>query len=109
MVLLLWTAASFTLNGDPALLGYLLLFNPLELGRDGRAPAGRLSLPRLAPGTGRQARLALTALFVFVFLNVMVGRTVHFSSATAYSPAALFASPVLQAALAALWGVLALA
>ena len=67
-----------------------------------------LSLLRLAPGPGRQARLALTAVFVFVFLNVVVGRTVHFFFATAYTPAALFASPVLQAALAALWGMLAL-
>lgn len=108
VVLLLWTAASFTLNGDPAPLGYLPLFNPLELAEMAVLLPVGLSLPRLAPGPGRSGRLALTALFVFVFLNVMVGRTVHFFFATAYTPAALFASPVLQAALAALWGVLAL-
>ena len=108
VVLLLWTAASFTLNGDPAPLGYLPLFNPLELAEMAVLLLVGLSLPRLAPGPGRSGRLALTALFVFVFLNVVVGRTVRFFFATAYTPAALFASPVLQAALAALWGVLAL-
>ena len=108
VVLLLWTAASFTLNGDPAPLGYLPLFNPLELAEMAVLLTVGFSLPRLAPGTGRQGRLALTTLFVFAFLNVMVGRTVHFFFATAYTPAALFASPVLQAAVAALWGVLAL-
>ena len=108
VVLLLWTAASFTLNGDPAPLGYLPLFNPLELAEMAVLLLAGLSLLRLAPGPSRSGRLALTAFFVFVFLNVVVGRTVHFFFSTAYTPAALFASPVLQAALAALWGVLAL-
>jgi uncharacterized membrane protein len=41
-------------------------------------------------------------------LNAVTGRSVHFLTGVAYDVGALFASPVFQAAVAALWSALAL-
>ncbi|MGE4559079.1 MAG: DUF2339 domain-containing protein, partial [Desulfobulbus sp.] len=108
LALLLWCTASFALNGNPAPLPYIPLLNPLEL-----IELAILCLALLRWLRGRivwppKGQLPLLGLLAFAWLNVATGRTVHFFTGTRYSIDALFASPVFQAAIAALWALLAL-
>ncbi len=107
--LLLWNLASFAFVGDPAPLPYIPVFNPLEL--------IELAILLLAAirilhgkytGPSRKGRILLIAALLFFWLNVVTGRSVHFFTDVFYSFDALFASPVFQAAIAALWSMLAL-
>lgn len=108
LVLLLWCGGSFTLSGNPAPLPYIPILNPLELIELAilflallRWMRGRITWPALG-------QLPLLGLLAFAWLNVVTARSVHFFTGTWYSLDALFASPVFQAAIAALWALLAL-
>jgi uncharacterized membrane protein len=116
VALLLWCLASFSLAGNPAPLPYIPLFNPLELAE----LAGIILLAaRIARRTGG-SQLAesplLRGLFswwlaggmLFLWLNAICGRCVHFFAAIPYTLDALFASAVFQTAIAILWSILAL-
>ncbi|WP_310600283.1 DUF2339 domain-containing protein [Desulfobulbus sp.] len=109
-VLLLWTVISLAANGNPAPLPYLPLCNPLELAEAAvLLLAGyrivRKSPARHAPGLP----LYLVVILTFLWLNTMVGRSIHVFAEVPYRPGALFASSIMQAALAALWSTIALA
>jgi len=109
-LLLLWLFASLAVSGDPVPLPYLPLCNPLEL--------AELAILLLAAFRGvRAARkgnaphwwLLAVAALAFFWLNAVVGRSVHFFAGVPYRLDALFASSIMQAGIAALWSVLALA
>ncbi|MGD9947758.1 MAG: DUF2339 domain-containing protein [Desulfobulbus sp.] len=108
LALLLWCLGSFGLSGNPAPLPYIPILNPLEL-----IELAILLLAILRWLRGRivwppKGQLALLGLLAFAWLNVVTGRSVHFFTGTWYSIDALFAAPVFQAAIAALWALLAL-
>lgn len=108
--LLIWTALSFALAGDPYPLPYIPLLNPMdliELAIILLLALRSLRWPNTSPWQNR-ARVGSTAL-AFCWLNVVLARSVHSFAGVAYTWAALFASPVFQAAIAALWSTLALA
>lgn len=109
LALLLWTLASFTASGDPDPLPFLPLLNPLELVE--LAILLLALLRTLRPTTSSlfgERGLIATAALLFIWLNVAVGRCVHWYAHVPYRFDALFSSPILQAAVAALWSVLAL-
>jgi len=107
--LLLWNLASFAYSGDPAPLPYLPLLNPLEL-----IEASILLLAAIrairwqSAGPAKDGRIVLVAVLLFFWVNVITGRSVHFFAGIPYQFDPLFAAPVLQTAIAALWSVLAL-
>ncbi|MDD2463884.1 MAG: DUF2339 domain-containing protein [Desulfobulbus sp.] len=106
--LLLWCFTSFALSGDPAPLPYIPLLNPLELIE---LTIFLLAILRWLRGRSvwpPKGQLPLLGLLAFAGLNVVTARSVHFYNGTWYCIDALFASPVFQAAIAALWALLAL-
>ena len=110
LALLLWCFVSFAVAGDPAPLPYIPILNPLELIELAILLLAAIRVVR-RPSTGpaKSGRLILTAALLFAWMNVVVGRSVHFFTGAAYSIDRLFASTIFQAAIAALWSVLALA
>jgi len=108
MALYLWIVGSFALDGNPAPLPYIPLINPLDLLS---LAILLLALVRRLRGSSRlsaKGQLVFPALTCFVWLTVVTGRTVHCFAPTGYSAAELFASSIFQAAIAALWSLLAL-
>jgi len=108
LALLGWGLASLGSSGDPHPLPYIPLLNPLEL-----IELAILLLSALRWQRGRMAwpvkgQALLIGLPAFLWLNAIVARTVHFYSGTYYAMDALFDSPIFQAAIAALWALLAL-
>ncbi len=116
-VLLLGCLLSFSLNGSPAPLAYIPVFNPLELAELALILLLGLRVVRRAaqqPATESKllARLFtgwLPAVLLFLLLNVITARCAHFFSGVSYNADALFASTVFQTAIAALWSILAMA
>ena len=108
--LLLWAVSSFARAGDPAPLPYIPILNPLDLIELAIILLLFLRLLRRPTPSPWQIRgkIACAAL-AFGWLNVVLARTVHSTTGVAYAGHALFASPIFQAAVAALWSVLALA
>lgn len=113
----LWSiSANFEGDADPLPLPYFPLFNPLDitqvlallalatwvlrLQRD-RATLGGLLRPAILGG-------ALAAL-LFVWINAVVLRTIHFWWDVPYTVDALWASRLVQVSLSLLWSCLALA
>jgi uncharacterized membrane protein len=97
-------------------LPYLPAANPVEIAQ-GFALAGIAAwlshLWRAAPrgwlsAEVRRGLLAAGAFAAFVLLNAMLLRLIHHVSGIAYTPDALMASTLVQAALSIFWGVLAL-
>ena len=108
--LLLWTLLSFGRNGNPAPLPYIPLFNPLELIELAIILLLVLRVLRRPPTyPWRKKGLILGAALAFLWLNAVLARSIHNYTGVAYHWNALFASPIYQAALAALWSALALA
>ena len=108
-VLLLWNVVSFSMTGDPAPLPYIPVLNPLELIELGILLLAMIrSFRGKSAGTAREGRIILVAALLFFWLNAVTGRSVHFFAGVSYSFTALFASQIFQAALAALWSMLAL-
>jgi uncharacterized membrane protein len=113
--LLIWTLRGLTMNGDPQPLPYLPLLNPLDLVQLFvlLAIIGWVLTMRDAP-TAPAARLSPGLLWVapaggaFLWLTAVVARTVHHLAGVPYSGAAMFRSDLFHAAVAVLWGLLAL-
>ena len=113
--LMAWTIVSLAMNGNPVPLPYLPLFNPLDLvqvfvflvtlnwalwiRRESIAPAAGLP-PVILWGT--------PAAGVFLWLTAMIARTVHHLANVPYDKEAMFRSGLFHAAVAVLWGLLAL-
>jgi uncharacterized membrane protein len=108
--LLLWTLTSFAANGNPAPLPYLPLCNPLELAEAAVLLLASYRVIRTPPKQHDKQRLLfyLVAALVFLWLNTIIGRSIHVFTGVSYQPGDLFASSIMQAALAALWSILAL-
>jgi uncharacterized membrane protein len=116
-LLTLWSlGVNFSSDGDPLPLPYLPLFNPLDitqamvlvalaswclrLRREGVVQAGILNPALLA---------IVFAALVFVWINGVALRTIHHWFDVPYSLRALWHSRLVQAVLALLWTLLALA
>ena len=113
--LVFWILVSFAAAGDPAPLPYLPLVNPLELS----GILAILTLFRWLPNSkevdfsnGYQPERYLhwaMRILLFLLLNSIVARTVHFYAGIPYYSDSLYHSAIFQAAIAALWGFGALA
>lgn len=107
--LLLWVVLSFACNGDPYPLPYVPLLNPIELIE---LAVLLLAVFRLVRRSGwsllGKGPLIVVGILIFCWGNIVTGRTVHVFTDVAFRFDALFASSVFQAALAALWSLLAL-
>ncbi len=113
--LMAWTILGIAMNGDPRPLPYLPLLNPLDLvqvfvflvtiswvlwvKREPVAPAAGLP-PAILWG--------MPAAGVFLWLTAVVARTVHHLANVRYDGEAMFRSDLFHAAIAVLWGLLAL-
>ncbi len=113
--LVFWTFSSFAVGGDPAPLSYLPLVNPLEL-------SGILAIFTLfrwlshwkmsvsaSSYLSEKYLIWVVGILLFLLLNSIVARTVHFYAGIPYYPDSLYHSAIFQAAIAALWGFGALA
>lgn len=108
LALLGWGLASLASSAEPYPLPYIPLLNPLELIELAILLLAALRWQRgqmVWPGKKQALLIGLPA---FLWLNAMVARTVHVYSDTYYAMDALFDSSIFQAAIAALWALLAL-
>jgi uncharacterized membrane protein len=110
-----WIFTSFAIVGDPAPLPFLPLINPLEL-------TGILAIFTIfrwvSPGKNNDSAISYLpeeyllgglGILLFLWLNSIVARTVHFYAGIPYFPDSLYYSALFQAAIAVLWGFAALA
>ena len=113
--LMIWTMMGLAMNGNPRPLPYLPLLNPLDLvqifvflvtiswvlwmNREPAAPAVNLP-PAVLWG--------VPAAGIFLWLTAVVARTVHHLADVRYDGDAMFRSDLFHAAIAVLWGLLAL-
>ncbi len=118
LALLLWCLFSFKLEGNPWPLPYLPLLNPLELTELAILLLAAIRLTRHASSEpSNPTHLALSghcppkllAVLFFLWLNTVTARTIHVFSNIPYTFSALFDAAVFQAAIAALWSILAMA
>ena len=113
--LALWSLfVNVTSNGDPSPLPYVPLLNPLDLTIAAALIGGALWLRRLRArrrlmADARDAIAAAFALLVFIWINAIVLRTIHFYVGIAYEPHVLWRSTLVQASLSLLWSTIALA
>lgn len=114
--LCIWIVASFTFAGNPGPIPYVPVINPLELfgilaiftlyftvsqWQDTASYGGNLPTEKqLLGGVG---------VLLFFLLNSVVARSVHFYVGIPYYADSLYHSAIFQVAIAALWGVSALA
>jgi uncharacterized membrane protein len=110
-----WLVLNFVASGNPRPLPYIPVMNPIELvglailitlllrakNNLGRWDGWRNSLVSLC--------FPLVGCLLFGWLNAVVARSVHFYAGIGYYPSAMFTSTLFQAAIAALWGLSALA
>ena len=101
-------------DGDPAPLPYVPLLNPLDLAQTGALLAViswfvslRRRAPAVLPPPG--VALRLLAVLVFVALNGVLLRALHYYAGVPYEWSALMNSVVVQSALSLFWSLLALA
>jgi uncharacterized membrane protein len=112
--LVLWWIGACFVSGNPRPLPYVPVLNPLDLTQ-------ALVLVTLAVWTRkavthdviRNSRVerflpAVLAGWAFVWMNVVVARTVHFLGDVPYALESMFRSDVLQAAYSVLWSLAAL-
>jgi uncharacterized membrane protein len=113
--LVLWWLAASSNQGDPRPLPYVPVLNPLDLAQAlvvaalafWARSAHRLGVTgRVFAGGGDTVLLALGG---FAWINVALGRAVHFLAGVHHSFDALFRSEVMQASCSVLWSVTALA
>lgn len=111
LLLGLWSFLMLARDGDPAPLAYLPLLNPLDIAQllVGYALFDWLRAPPIRAWLEKQPwpAYALGAC-VFLWLNAVLLRTLHFWGDIAYRPDALFASTTVQMALSLFWAALAL-
>jgi uncharacterized membrane protein len=116
--LLLWCLFSLKMEGNPWLLPYLPVLNPLELTelavlllaaiRLTRRPSNEPMNPGHLALTGHCPPELLAVLF-FLWLNTVTARTIHVFANIPYTFGTLFDAAVFQAAIAGLWSILAMA
>lgn len=111
----LYVLVTCSLAGNPAPLPYLPILNPLELSAllaIGTVFLWILNIRRRRDTLGglpKNLFFGLPGILLFLLLNCAVARSVHFFAGIPYTPESLYRSVVFQAALAAMWGVGALA
>jgi uncharacterized membrane protein len=111
----LYVVSSCSAAGSPAPLPYLPLLNPLEI--SALLAIGTLFLWILnirrrrdtLRNLPKSAFLGAVGILLFLLLNSVVARSVHFFAGIPYHPESLYRSVIFQAAIAALWGFGALA
>ena len=113
--LVLWWLAASSNQGDPRPLPYVPVLNPLDLAQ-ALVVAVLAFWARSAHRLGVTGRVfdsggdtVLLALGGFAWINVALGRAVHFLAGVHHSFYALFRSEVMQASCSVLWSVTALA
>jgi len=117
VLLALWSLGANTGgDGDPLPLPYVPLFNPLDIGEAlafcAMATWFQRSKREAADATSvldSGAAAAIFAILLFVWINALVLRTIHFWFDVPYSFTALWHSRLVQAVLSLLWSSLALA
>jgi uncharacterized membrane protein len=117
VLLSLWSlAASVHGDGDPAPLSYMPLLNPLDLTQAIVLMAGaywlaclRREHPRALDALPRGAPAVVISALVFLWINAIALRTLHFWCDVPYTPQALWDSTLVQATLSLLWSAIALA
>jgi uncharacterized membrane protein len=115
-VLILWlVVANFLGDGNPAPLPYVPIANPLELTQAVALVAMatwvvhvRREAPDLPAALPPNAIPLAFACLVFYSINLLVLRTIHFWFDIPFTPAGLWRSTLVQAALSLLWSALAL-
>ncbi|AQV02883.1 hypothetical protein B2D07_04605 [Desulfococcus multivorans] len=119
--LLLWSLSTTVVTGDPAPLAYLPVLNPLEISQT-FALTMILKWARnsqdnpqtaLSDSAGPSASIlriihGAVSLGVFVWLNGMTARTIHYFAGVPFTVSALYRSMPFQAAVAILWTLFAL-
>lgn len=127
MFLILWILRSNFYNGDPVLIPYIPIINPLELSQffvltvlSGWAFRSSLSPSKLIDQSSSDNReeisekrsvrrnLVFISIVIFIWLNFVAGRLVHFYFDVPFDYYALKRSVVFQASISILWGVVAL-
>ena len=117
LLLALWSlAASAHGDGDPAPLQYFPLANPLDVTQAIVLVAcarWAIRIRREDPGVfdelPRGAIAAVLSALVFIWINAIALRTLHFWYDVPYTPHALWRSTLVQATLSLLWSAIALA
>ncbi len=117
VLLALWSfAANVHGDGDPAPLPYILLVNPLDLTQAtvfvalaDWALRARRQDPGVFDALPHGAIAAVFAALVFLWINAIALRTIHFWYDVPYTPHALWHSTLVQATLSLLWSAIALA
>jgi len=112
----LWTLkANIGSDGDPLPLTYIPLFNPLDLTQALAFVAAALWLAAVRRFDGAllakaqpAAGIAATVL-VFIWINALVLRTIHFWFGVPYNFYSLWHSMLVQATFSLLWSIIALA
>ena len=113
--LMAWTLLGLALNGDPGPLPYIPLLNPLDLMQIFvflviLSWVLWMNQEPLAPAEGLPPAVlwGVPAAGIFLWLTAVVARTVHHLGNVRYDGDALFRSDLFHAAIAVLWGLLAL-
>ncbi len=117
VLLALWSlAANVHGDGDPAPLTYLPLFNPLDLTQAIVFLACatwivrvRREDPGIFDALPKGTIAVVFCALVFLWINAIALRTVHFWFDVPYTPHALWRSTLVQAVLSLLWSSIALA
>jgi uncharacterized membrane protein len=115
--LLCWVvAANFISNGNPAPLPYVPLLNPLDIAQFGALLAlaiwyvrvSGLALPRVILPS-RQTALTLLGIALFIALNGVLLRTLHYYADVPFRFNRMMSSTLVQASFSLFWSLLALA
>jgi uncharacterized membrane protein len=116
-LLIFWSLAiNVRGDGNPAPLPFVPLVNPLDLTQALVLVAGATWVLRVRRddagvfiGFPQGAVAAVFAALLFLWINALVLRTIHFWYDVPYTPHALWHSTLVQAVLSLLWSILALA
>jgi uncharacterized membrane protein len=105
----LWLLHASLQRGDPGLLRYLPIANPLEIAQCLALAIVVRSVLRDWDRPALRKRWQALILLAFVILNGMIARATHFLGAVPFEPVALWASPLFQTTASVTWTLVALA
>jgi len=112
--LVAWWFGACTIPGDPAPLPYVPILNPFDLVQAWILCALAIWFREFGVffgdrqrGFGNVLQIGLSV-GVFIWLNIVVARVVHFMGGVPYNPWDMFGSAVLQSAYSVLWSLAAL-
>ena len=116
-LLVVWSiAANVHGSGNPSPLPYLPLLNPMDLTQAALLLAlatwsvrARRMFPQTFDELPRNADVVVLCALVFLWINAIALRSIHFWYDIPYTPHALWHSTLVQAVLSLLWSSLALA